>query len=66
MQFENLKNLNRSENASCSKVPDVGIQKNHNQITITPQHSKKRSEFAGPRNRPKMVQICALDHNDQI
>ena len=36
-----LKNLNKSENASCSKVPDVGNQKNRNQTKITPQQSKK-------------------------
>ena len=64
-RFENLKNLNKSENSSRLKVPDVGIKK----TTLEPQSqcSKgKYSEFIGPRNHPKTVRLCALDHNNQI
>ena len=64
--FENLKYLNKSENSSCSKVTDVGIQNDRIWTTITEKKSKIRSEFAGPRNGPKTVQICTPKHNDKI
>ena len=64
--FEGLKNLNKSENSSCLKVPDVGIQNDCSQTTITTQQTKKISEFVSPRKRPKTVQICTTDHYDQI
>ena len=43
--FENLKNLNKSKNSSCLKVPDVGIQNDRIRTTITMQQTKKRSDF---------------------
>ena len=48
--FENLKNLNKSENSSSLKVPDVGIQNDRIRTTITTQQTKKRSEFVSPRS----------------
>ena len=63
LPFEHL-NPNKSENSSRLKVPDVGIKK----PTLEPQSqcSKgKYSEFIGPRNHPKTVRLCALDHNNQ-
>ena len=39
---ENLKNLNKNENSSCSKVPDVGIQNDCIWTTITTQQTNKK------------------------
>ena len=52
LPFENLKKLNKSENSSYSKIPDVGIQNDRIRTTIAKYvaNGKKRSEFAGPRN----------------
>ena len=66
LPFENLKNLNKSENSSCLKVPNVGIQNDRIQTTITTQQTGKKSEFVSPRKRPKTVQICTTYHYDQI
>ena len=63
---EYLKNLNKIENQSCLKVPDVGIQYDRIRATITMQQTEKRSESVGPRKHPKTVQICTTDHYDQI
>ena len=46
----NLKKLNKGENSSCSKVPDVGIQNYRIWTTITAQKTNKGFEVAGPRN----------------
>ena len=65
-QGHNLKNLNKSENSSCLKVPDVGIQNDRTRTMITTHQTIKRSEFVGPRKRPKTVQFCTTHHYDQI
>ena len=60
------KYFNKSEISICSKVPDVGIQKDRIWTTITAKQSRKRSEVPIPKNHPKTLQICTPEHSDQI
>ena len=55
--LRHLKNLNKSENSCCLKVPDVCIQNDRIQTTITMQQTGKKSEFTAPRNRLKPSRI---------